>query len=98
MLKVILISLFLIGFITILLLYRTHKKKEFNSIKSGDEIFIPRDTFFAGDCFTTFDHDEVKSVEYYFNTDDVKYIYTENGSKFNFLDYVRDNFVVSKFH
>lgn len=98
MLKVILIILILIGFITILLLYRTHKKNEFNSIKSGDEIFIKKDTFFAGDCFTTLDHDEVKSVEYYFDTDEVKYIYTKNGCKFKFLDYIRDNFIVSKFH
>ena len=97
MIEIIIITGFLV-FGCLFLIFVKHKKEEFNLIRCGDEIFYPVDNYYHNDCFTTLEIDTVFCVEYYDDTDEVKFVYTEKGYKYNFLDYIRDNFMLTKFH
>ena len=86
---------FLVLVFVVFLFFRNYKKEEFNSIKVGDEIFYPQESF-CGECYNILDSDTVTKVEYYEDYENVKFIYTEKGEKYNFLDYMRDNFILSE--
>jgi hypothetical protein len=84
----------LIGIIVLFIIFNQYKKRIFNSIKVGDEIFHQQATTFCDEYCEEFESDVVVKVEYYENCEDVKCIHTENGKKFTFLDFMRDEFVL----
>ena len=82
-----LIVLFVLFLLSMLL---RNRKKEFDNIKVGDIIFYPTVSLLG----TTFDDDESDVVTHvdYFDTGEVKAIYTKKGNIFNFLNYFREDF------
>lgn len=89
-----LVLTYLIGVIVLFVIFNQYKKRIFNSIKVGDEIFYQQVTTFCDECCEELKSDVVVKVEYYENSEDVKCIHTENGKKFTFLDFIRDEFVL----
>lgn len=77
------------------LVFRSYKKREFDSIKIGDEIFYPHNSF-CDECYEFLETDIVTSVEHYDDHEGVKCIHTEKGETYYFLDYIRDNFILAR--
>lgn len=89
------ILFFLVGVFVLFILFKQYKKKEFNSIKVGDEIFYPQETF-CDECYNILESDTVTKVEYYEDGENVKFVYTEKGEKYNFLNYLRSDFILGE--
>jgi hypothetical protein len=87
--------IFLVLVLVLFLIYRHYKKEEFNSINIGDEIFYPQESFYD-ESYNILDTDTVTKVEYYEDGENVKFIHTKKGEKYNFLDYMRGNFILSE--
>lgn len=86
----------LIGIIVLFVIFEQYKKRIFNSIKVGDEIFYPQVTIFCNEYCEELESDVVVKVEYHENGEDVKCIHTEKGETYNLLDYTRDNFILNR--
>jgi hypothetical protein len=91
-----LVLILLIGIIVLFTIFNQYKKRIFNSIKVGDEIFHPHVMTFCDECCEELESDVVVKVEYYENGEDVKCIHTEKGETYNLLDYTRDNFILNR--
>lgn len=88
------ILFFLASVFVLFVLFKQYKKNEFNSIEVGDEIFYSQDTL-CDECCGVLGSDIVTKIEYYEDGENIKFVYTEKGEKYNFLDYMRDNFILS---
>lgn len=86
----------IIGIIVLFVIFNQYKKRIFNSIKVGDEIFHTQATMFYDEYCEELELDFVVKVEYHENGKDVKCIHTEKGETYNFLDYTRDNFILNR--
>lgn len=83
----------LMSIIVLFVIFNQYKKRIFNSIKVGDEIFHQQATTFCNEYCEELKSDVVIKVEYYENGEDVKCIHTAKGETYNLLDYIRDNFI-----
>ena len=90
-----LLLVFLVLTFVVFIIFRHYKKEEFNSIKVGDEIFYSQESF-CDECYNILDSDIVTNVEYYEDGENVKFVYTEKGEKYNFLNYVRSDFILGE--
>ena len=68
------------------------KKRSFNSIVVGDEIFYMSISL-CDNISEVEDVDFVTQIEFYDNGE-IKCIHTEKGKTFTFLDFIRDEFVL----
>ena len=91
--NVLVFSISLIIVFTLFMAYRWHKKEKFNSINIGNEICYYQETF-CDEYSDVLESDIVTSVEYFENGEDVKLIHTKKGKTYNFLDYIRDDFLL----
>lgn len=89
MIQIIFLVVAIVFFIGTFIIYTIYKKREWNLIHVGDDMFYQRLT-----DYEYLEPDKVYTVEHDYNYN-VKYIITKNGNKFYFLDFLMDKFILA---